>query len=136
MPRSLDVSVTFSPGDLKRMECAAEALLSPLAHDCVDDWRRTVTRTIKRALDCDGALFTLVPVIEPGAQATFSEDGYSGDVQLDGPPNELPVFDEDQFAGMQAACRSSEGLGVVVVTRERGAIEPFDEKTLAMLRLL
>jgi DNA-binding CsgD family transcriptional regulator len=130
------VSVTFSPGDLRRMESAAEALLSPFAHERVDDWRRTVTRTIKKALDCDGAMFTLVPVIEPGAEATFSEDGCSGELHPGAPPHELPVFDEEQFAGMQAACRSSEGLGVVVVTREKGAIEPFSEKALAMLQLL
>jgi DNA-binding CsgD family transcriptional regulator len=131
------VAVTFSPGDLRRMESAAEALLSPLAHECVDDWRRTVTRTIKRALDCDGAMFTLMPVIEPGADATFSEDGLWCDLQLDAPPDELPVFDEDRFAGMQAACRSTEGLGLVVVTRDgAGGVEPFSEKALAMLRLL
>lgn len=130
------MSVTFSPADLKRMESAAEALLSPLAHERVDDWRRNVTRTVKRALDCDGAMFTLVPSIEPGADATFSEDGLALAFHQLVPPDVL-VFDNDLLAGMQAACRSSEGLGLVVVTRdrERGA-QPFDEKALAMLRLL
>jgi DNA-binding CsgD family transcriptional regulator len=118
------------------MELAAEALLSPLAHDRVDDWRRTVTRTIKRALDCDGAMFTLVPAIEPGAEPTFSEDGFAGAVHVSAPPSQVPVFDDYQLAGMQAACRSTEGLGVVVVTRDRGGVEPFGEKALAMLRLL
>jgi DNA-binding CsgD family transcriptional regulator len=130
------VSVTFSPADLKRMESAAEALLTPLAHERVDDWRRTVTRTIKRALDCDGAMFTLVPSIEAGADATFSEDGLGTAMQLAAPPVDVLVFDEEQFAGMQAACRSSEGLGLVVVTRERCGMQPFGEKALAMLRLL
>jgi DNA-binding CsgD family transcriptional regulator len=130
------VSVTFSPADLKRMESAAEALLTPLAHEQVDDWRRTVTRTIKRALDCDGAMFTLVPAIEPGAGPTFSEDGFVGAFQFDAPPTNIPVFDDDQFAGMQASCRSSEGLGVIVVTRDRGGVQPFGEKALAMLGLL
>jgi DNA-binding CsgD family transcriptional regulator len=130
------VSVTFSPADLKRMESAAEALLTPLAHERVDDWRRTVTRTIKRALDCDGAMFTLVPSIEPGSDPTFSEDGLAFALQFAAPPADVLVFDEEQFAGMQAACRSSEGLGVVVVTRDRAGLQPFDEKALAMLRLL
>ena len=122
------MSVTFSPADLKRMESAAEALLTPLAHERVDDWRRTVTRTIKRALDCDGAMFTLVPSIEPGAEPTFSEDGLAAVF----PPADVVVFDDQQFAGMQAACRSSEGLGLVVVK----GVRPFDDKALAMLRLL
>jgi len=130
------VSVTFSPADLKRMESAAEALLTPLAHERVDDWRRTVTRTIKRALDCDGAMFTLVPCFEPGADASYSEDGLEFEWRFTSPPADTVVFDEDQFAGMQAACRSSEGLGVVIVTRDRGGVQPFDEKALAMLRLL
>jgi DNA-binding CsgD family transcriptional regulator len=118
------------------MESAAEALLTPLAHERVDDWRRTVTRTIKRALDCDGAMFTLVPPIEPGADATFSEDGFAAAFPVTPPSTEVVVFDDDQFAGMQAVCRSSDGLGVVVVTRDRGGVQPFGEKTLAMLRLL
>jgi DNA-binding CsgD family transcriptional regulator len=130
------VSVTFSPADLKRMESAAEALLTPLAHERVDDWRRTVMRTIKRALDGDGAMFTLVPSIEPGADATFSEDGLEFQWRLAPPPANKLVFDEEQFAGMQAACRSNEGLGVVLVTRDRGGVHPFGEKALAMLRLL
>jgi DNA-binding CsgD family transcriptional regulator len=130
------VSVTFSPTDLKRMESAAEALLSPLAHERVDDWRRTVTRTIKRALDCDGAMFTLVPAIEAGADPTFSEDGFAAAFPVIPPRADIPVFDDDQFAGMQATCRSSEGLGVVVVTRDRGGVQPFGEKALAMLQLL
>jgi DNA-binding CsgD family transcriptional regulator len=129
------VSVTFSPADLKKMESAAEALLTPLAHERVDDWRRTVTRTIKRALDCDGAMFTLVPTIEAGAEATFSEDGFFTFPMMT-PPADVPVFDDEQFAGMQAVCRSSEGLGVVLVTRDRGGVQPFNEKALAMLRLL
>jgi len=129
------VSVTFSPTDLKRMESAAEALLTPLSHERVDDWRRTVTRTIKRALDCEGAMFTLVPSIEPGAEPTFSEDGFAA-FQLTTPPPDVLVFDDDQFAGMQAACRSNEGLGIVAVTRDRGGVQPFSEKALAMLRLL
>ena len=131
------MSVTFSPSDLKRMESAAEALLTPLAHERVDDWRRTVTRTIKRALDCDGAMFTLVPAIEPGADATFSEDGLPTALQPSAPPADVLVFDEARFAGMQAACRSNEGLGLVVVTRDRaGGVQPFSDKALAMLRLL
>jgi DNA-binding CsgD family transcriptional regulator len=119
------------------MESAAEALLTPLAHERVDDWRRTVTRTIKRALDCDGAMFSLVPLFEPGADANFSEDGLEFEWWRQAtPPVDVVVFDEDQFAGMQAACRSNEGMGVVIVTRDRGGVQPFDEKTLAMLRLL
>jgi DNA-binding CsgD family transcriptional regulator len=118
------------------MVSAAEALLTPLAHERVDDWRRTVTRTIKRALDCDGAMFTLVPSIEPGADATFSEDELPTILRLTTPPADVLVFDEEEFAGMQAACRSSEGLGVVVVRRDRSGVLPFGEKALAMLRLL
>src|SRR5579862_6674411 len=119
------------------MEVAAEALLTPLAHERVDDWRRTVTRTIKRALDCDGAMFTLVPSFEPGADATFTEDDPIQALELAPPPADVLVFDDEQFAGMQAACRSSDGLGLVVVTRNGGfGPHPFGEKALAMLRLL
>ncbi len=134
------MSVTFSPADLSRMEMAAEALLSPLAHERVDDWRRTVTRTIKRALDGDRATFTLAPPSEPGAGATFSEEDPTVALRPDAPDE--PVFGSGPMdnichaAGMQAACRTTNAVGVVVVTRDGQGTLPFGEKAFAMLRLL
>jgi DNA-binding CsgD family transcriptional regulator len=53
------MSVSLTAGELKRLEAALQALLSPLDHSTLDEWRAAVSESLKNLVQADAALFAI-----------------------------------------------------------------------------
>jgi DNA-binding CsgD family transcriptional regulator len=63
------MNASFTAADLARCESLSRTLLSPLAAESVDDWRRDVNRAVRTLFDGDAAVFML-----PGADVLYVSD--------------------------------------------------------------